>query len=114
MKTLAAAITVSLMLFNAPIAGADDAHHSGDSKGAPGKQAAAQMTSAEVRKVDKVAKRITLKHEEIKNLDMPPMTMVFRVKDPAMLDKVKLGDKVRFAAEDVAGAITVTQIETAK
>ncbi len=75
---------------------------------------AAPMTSAEVRKVDKEAKKITLKHGEIKNLDMPPMTMVFKVKDAAVLDKVQAGDKVMFSAEKVDGVYTVTLIEAAK
>jgi Cu(I)/Ag(I) efflux system periplasmic protein CusF len=74
----------------------------------------APMVGGEVRKVDKEAGKITLKHDAIPNLEMPGMTMVFRVKDPAMLDKVKPGDKVRFAADKVGGAITVTQIEPAK
>jgi Cu(I)/Ag(I) efflux system periplasmic protein CusF len=69
------------------------------------------MTEAEVRKVDMQAKKITLKHGEIKNLDMPPMTMVFQVSDPALLEKVKTGDKVKFAAEKRDGAYTVTAIE---
>lgn len=72
------------------------------------------MTEAEVRKVDKDAAKITLRHGEIKNLDMPAMTMVFQVKDKAMLDMVKAGDKVRFAADKVGGAFTITQIESAK
>jgi Cu(I)/Ag(I) efflux system periplasmic protein CusF len=76
--------------------------------------AAAPMTNAEVRKVDKDTKKITLKHEEIKNLDMPPMTMVFQVKDATLLDKVKAGDKVRFSAEKAASGYTVTGIEVAK
>lgn len=71
-------------------------------------------SDAEVRKVDKDARKITLKHGEIKNLDMPPMTMVFQVKDPAMLEKVKKGDKVKFTADKVNGAYTVTSIEPAK
>ncbi len=72
------------------------------------------MTDAEVRKVDKDNGKITLKHGEIKNLEMPGMTMVFQVKDPAMLDKVKSGDKVRFTAEKIGGALVVTSIEPAK
>ena len=74
----------------------------------------AAMSSAEVRKVDKDAKKITLKHGEIKNLDMPPMTMVFKVKDAAMLDKVQAGDKVMFSAEKIDGSYTVTVMEAAK
>jgi Cu/Ag efflux protein CusF len=69
------------------------------------------MSEGEIRKVDKDAKKITIKHGELKNLDMPAMTMVFQVKDPAMLDKVKQGDKVSFVAEKVGGQFTVTQIE---
>ena len=75
---------------------------------------ASSMTDAEVRKVDKDAAKITLRHGEIKNLEMPAMTMVFQVKDKAMLDMVKAGDKVRFAADKVGGAFTITQIEAAK
>jgi Cu(I)/Ag(I) efflux system protein CusF len=75
---------------------------------------AATPTDGEVRKIDLDAKKLTLKHAEIKNLDMPGMTMVFQVKDPAMLDKLKPGDKVRFTAEKINGAFTVTTIEAAK
>lgn len=75
---------------------------------------AALMTEGEVRKIDKEAKKITLKHGDIKNLEMPGMTMVFQVKDVALLDKVSAGDKVMFTAEKVGGAIIVTAIETAK
>ncbi len=69
------------------------------------------MTDGEVRKIDKENKKITLKHAEIKNLDMPGMTMVFQVRDPAMLDMVKAGDKVMFKAEKANGAMVVTEIQ---
>ena len=75
---------------------------------------AASMTDGEIRKVDKDTKKLTIKHGPIQNLDMPPMTMVFQVKDPAMLETVKAGDKVNFAAEKVGGQITVTRIEASK
>ena len=74
----------------------------------------AEMTDGEIRKVDKDSKKITIKHSEIKNLDMPGMTMVFQVKDPAMLDKVQVGDKVKFKAENVGGRIVVTDLEISK
>ena len=74
----------------------------------------ADMADGEIRKVDMESKKITIKHGEIKNLDMPGMTMVFQVKDPAMLEKVKTGDKVRFKAEKAGGAIVVTEIQPAK
>ncbi|MCX7257437.1 MAG: copper-binding protein [Polaromonas sp.] len=72
------------------------------------------MSDGEVKKIDKAAQKITLKHGELKNLDMPGMTMVFTVKDPALLDKVKAGDKVKFSAEDQGGALVVTAIELLK
>ena len=75
--------------------------------------AASAMTSGEVRKVDNAAGKITIRHEELKNLDMPAMTMSFRAADPKFLDQVKQGDKVNFVAERVNGELTVTKIEAA-
>lgn len=72
------------------------------------------LIDGEVRKVDKDAKKITIKHGPLQKLDMPAMTMVFQVKDPAMLDQVKAGDKIKFDAERIGGAFTVTKIEPAK
>jgi Cu(I)/Ag(I) efflux system periplasmic protein CusF len=73
------------------------------------------MSDGEVRKVDKSRGKITLKHGEIKNLDMPPMTMVFGVKDKALLDKVKAGDKVKFSADkDASGDLIVTAVQAQK
>ncbi len=76
--------------------------------------AAAPMTDGEVRKVDKEQGKVTLKHGPIANLDMPGMTMVFKVVDAKVLDNLKAGDKVRFAADKVNGALTVTAIEVAQ
>lgn len=81
---------------------------------ASGALAAGDMSDAEVRKIDKDNKKLTLKHGEIKNLDMPAMTMVFQVKDAAFLDKVQPGDKVKFKAEKINGAFVVTEIEATK
>ena len=80
-------------------------------QGAP---AASVNTDGEVRKIDKEQGKVTLKHGPIANLDMPGMTMVFKVVDARLLDAIKEGDKVRFAADRVNGAITVTAIEVAK
>ena len=69
------------------------------------------MVKGEVIKIDKSAGKITIKHGPIKKLDMEQgMTMVFHVADPAMLDKVKAGDRIEFDADRVNGAITVTKI----
>jgi Cu(I)/Ag(I) efflux system protein CusF len=73
---------------------------------------AKEMTSAEVRKIDKDAGRITLKHDEIKSLDMPSMTMVFVVTDKALLNKVQVGDKIKFNADKQQGKFVVTAIES--
>lgn len=70
-----------------------------------------ELSDGEVRKVDKSARKITIKHGPLANVDMPAMTMVFQVKDPAMLDKVKAGDKVKFQAEKIGGGYAVTKIE---
>ena len=74
---------------------------------------ATDMSEAEVRKIDLSASKITLKHGEIKNLDMPPMSMVFQVNDRALLAQVKVGDKVKFTAEKVNGTYTVLTLQPA-
>lgn len=84
-------------------------HHATEAKAPPGAYA-----DGEVRKVDKEAGKITLKHGPIANLDMPAMSMVFRAKDPAMLDQLKEGDKIRFKAEKVQGAITLVEIQPSR
>lgn len=76
--------------------------------------AQSELSDGEVRKVDKENRKVTLKHGEIKNIDMPPMTMDFVVKDAKMLDKLKAGDKIRFRAVNDAGKFTVTEIQAAK
>jgi Cu(I)/Ag(I) efflux system periplasmic protein CusF len=81
---------------------------------APFAAAQSDMADGEVRKVDRAGSKITLRHGEIRSLDMPPMTMVFQVREPALLDKVKEGEKVRFRAEKRGSAYIVTDIESAK
>ena len=79
-----------------------------------GAAAASATTAGEVRKVDKEAGKITIRHQPLVNLGMPAMTMVFRAADPKFLDQVKEGDKVSFVADKVNGAFTVTSIEVVK
>jgi Cu(I)/Ag(I) efflux system periplasmic protein CusF len=74
----------------------------------------APQTEGEIRKISKDTGKLTIKHGEIKNLDMPPMTMVFVARDPAMLDQVAVGDKVRFTVVDEGGKMVVTEIQPAK
>ena len=111
MKRFAYALLAAVALA-APAAFADKGHGS-DKHGA--KAASADgITAGEVIKVDKDAGKISIAHEPIENLGMPKMTMVFRVKEPGMLDVMKEGDKVKFAADKIQGALTVTKIEMSK
>ena len=70
-----------------------------------------EFTKGTVKKVDAKAKKVTIIHEELKSLEMPAMTMVFRVKDDAMLEKLKEGASIEFVAERVEGKLTVTEIK---
>ena len=102
--------TFSILLAALVLAGPALAHQpaAAASASAP---AAADFASGEVRKVYPDAGQILLKHGEIKSLDMPPMSMVFKVKDKALLDRVKVGDKVRFKAAQIGGEYTVTELQ---
>ena len=93
----------------APAVHADSGHNKKSAASAT--QSSGAMAEGEVRKVDKDARKITIKHGPLQKLDMPAMTMVFQVKDPALLEKVKVGDKIRFDAEKVGGGFVVTKIE---
>ena len=76
--------------------------------------AAADLSEGEVRKVDRDNGKLTIKHGPLKNLDMPGMTMVFIVQEPAVLDTVKPGERIRFQAERIDGAFIATQIEAVR
>ena len=75
---------------------------------------AADMTDGEVRKVDMDSAKVTLRHADIKSLDMPAMTMVFNVKDKAMLGSVKVGDKVKFRVINDSGKFTITDLQVVR
>lgn len=93
----------------APTADSHSAHHPAAANAQP-----ADLSEGEVTRVDVAALKVTLRHGELKNLNMPPMTMVFRVQDAAQLAPLKAGDKVRFRAEQVKGAYYATRIEKAQ
>jgi Cu(I)/Ag(I) efflux system periplasmic protein CusF len=90
------------------------ADHAAHHPEAAASASASAMAEGEVRKIDKEQGKVTLKHGPIAKLDMPGMTMVFKVADAKLLDGVKPGDKVRFTADRVNGAITVTALEIVK
>ncbi len=110
-STLTLAIVISAA---SSAAFAQDSHAGHGAHAGHAAAAAAELTDGEVKKIDKDAGKITLRHGEIKNLNMAAMTMVLRVKDAVMLDEVKVGDKVRFAADRVNGALTVVQLQKAQ
>ena len=109
-----ATLGVSLLLGATSISMPESASGNEHTASAPVSQAADDMAEGEVRRVDRETRKITLRHGEIRQLDMPPMTMVFQVKDPALLDMVKPGDKVKFRAEKIGSAYTITEIEAVR
>ncbi len=101
----------NLILFVAALAMAPAIH------AAPATLSAAQasvMTDGEVRRIDTSNSKITLKHGPIVNLDMPGMTMVFRVQPADLLSGIKVGDAVKFHAERIDGVFVITSIQSAQ
>ncbi|MDI6751184.1 MAG: copper-binding protein [Rhodocyclaceae bacterium] len=96
MKSLASLLAAASLLFSAHVSAAEE------------------LSEGTVKKIDAPAQRIMLAHGPIKNLGMMPMTMMFKVKEPAMLKAVSVGDKVRFRVEDIGGNYTITRLERAK
>ena len=112
MKTIAILILTTALaagsaVAQAPAADSHNQHHGSEASNA-------DFSSAEVRRVDKDAQKVTLRHGPIPNLGMGDMQMVFRVTDPRMLDDLKPGDRIRFKADKVGGQYTVTELEIAK
>ncbi len=114
MKNSLSLLVALAALGTGPVWSQASASHSHDHAAASAPSAASPFADAEVRKVDKDGRKITLKHGELKSLGMPPMTMVYPVSDASVLDKVKAGDKVRFRATSDSGKLTVTEIQPAK
>ena len=78
-----------------------------------GMAATPAVADGEVRKIDKENGKITIRHGEIKHMDMPPMTMVFTAKDKALLDKVQVGQKIQFTVVHEGGKMVVTDMQPA-
>ncbi len=121
MKHSVLAASLTAILFAGPTLAADKDHahgtkemkghdHMADAKPMKMAQSAGEMADGEIKRISKGSKKLTIKHGEIKNLDMPPMTMSFGVSDEKMLELVKKGDKVKFKAESVDGKMVVTEI----
>lgn len=113
MKAIHTVFAAALLASAGAYAQQDDhaSHHSGQ---AVSTAAAAPLSDGEVRKIDLVQGKITLRHGPLVNLDMPGMTMVFTVPDKTLLDGLKENDKVKFTADKKDGAYVVTAIQAAR
>lgn len=98
MKTILRALAIASLVLSLPLSAADNA----------------ALSEGTIKKIDPSGQRVTLAHGQIANINMPPMTMSFKVKEAALLKVVKEGDKVRFRVEDIGGDYTVVRIEPAK
>lgn len=113
--TLAASLAAALLGFQSPAlaqnAHADHGHGAAQATPTVAAEASpAELTDGEVRRIDASNSKVTVRHGEIKNLDMPPMTMVFTVQEPGLLTPLKVGDKIRFAVESQNGKMVITKI----
>lgn len=106
------AATLALALAVSPLAWSDNHAHDHNHAAQPAATNHA-LAEGEIRKIDPDTGKVTLKHGQISTLNMPPMTMVFTVSDKALLNGLKVGDKVRFAAAEEGGRFVVTQLEAA-
>lgn len=109
-RSLLAVSLVSILFSSSAFADNKGHEHKADGKPMQMAQSTAEMADGEIKRISKGSKKLTIKHGEIKSLDMPPMTMSFGVSDEKMLEMVKKGDKVKFKAETVDGKMVVTEI----
>lgn len=108
MKQIVPVVAALILGFTAPTM-AQQAGHEAHHAGASDSQAADNFVNGEVKRIDKEAGKVTLKHGPIPNLEMPAMTMVFRASDPSTLDKLKVGDALKFKAENIDGSLTIVE-----
>lgn len=104
------AVGCTVALSTASYAADDMSNMDMSSSAKQGAEAKNGMSHGEIKKVDTAVGKLTIKHGPLENLGMEGMTMVFKVKDPAMLSQVKVGDKIDFVAEEVNGALTVVTL----
>ena len=111
------AILIAALILGAGLAfqaGADVGKKQSGKTGAKAAAASAAWTEGEVARVEKAAGTVTIKHGAMPKFDMPPMTMPYKVKDKAVLDQLKPGDKIRFDVDAVGGVFTVLRLEKLK
>ncbi|SAK97372.1 RND transporter [Caballeronia pedi] len=114
MKGAFVSIAMGCSLMLAGLAHAAGDMHGMDMTGSDAKQdagAKTEMSHGEIRKIDTAAGKLTIKHGPLENLGMDAMTMSFKVKDPAMMSQVQVGDKIDFVAENIGGGLMVTEMQ---
>ena len=111
MKAIETLTLTALIAVASPLPALAQTMDHGKMHGPAASAPAQDLTEGEIRKVDKENRKLTIKHGEIKNLDMPGMTMVFQVTDAALLDPVKAGDKIRFKVERKGASLVVTEMQ---
>ncbi|WP_326542955.1 copper-binding protein [Pseudorhodoferax sp.] len=111
-KPILMALATTLSLPGLALASGDHGAHG--ARQAAAQADAADFTAGEIRKIDAEAGKVTIKHGDIRNLDMPAMTMVFQVKDKAMLNGIKAGDRVKFKAASEGGKYVVTEMKAGR
>lgn len=115
MKRLLSVLTVAALVVAAAPGWAQAGHDHGHAAPVVAQKGAADvMNTGEVKRINQDTKKITIAHGPLKAFDMPPMTMAFGVKDPALLGKVKQGDKVNFVLEKAGEDLVITRIEAAR
>ncbi len=120
MKTLLTALlfasaSASLSLSPTLAAAAGHDAHAGHGNHATTQPAMSSvLVDGVVKKIDKAAGKVTISHGPLTNLNMPAMTMVFRVKEAAWLDQMQSGGKIRFVADSIDGTLTIVRYEAAK
>jgi Cu(I)/Ag(I) efflux system protein CusF len=119
-SALFSALLPALLLFLAsPLPAsvhAADAHdpHAGHGMTAPSATASTPLVEGQVKKIDKAGGKLTLTHGPLTNLNMPAMTMVFRVKEAAWLNQLQPEQKIRFVADSINGVLTIVRLEVTK
>ncbi len=113
MKALITALFIAGATF-APVHAAMNEHDAHTGHGAMMRTAEGSFVDGVVKKIDKAAGKVTVSHGPLTNLNMPAMTMVFRVKDAGWLDQMQAGAKIRFVADSINGALTIVELEPAK
>jgi len=104
-------VLTMLLALALSMAGAAHANSTTPASAAASAPQASELAEGEIRRIDVANQKLTIKHGPIKSLAMPGMTMVFVLKDEALLNSLKVGDKIRFDAARIEGVFVVTRLQ---